>query len=95
MPTSPSKLGLMSYNSLHLIFIVGGVSSSTAATLLGSPVVASVVVVVAVVVVVSEASLPSLSQLTPEVRGQSLLGFTIKLPPPTHSHCCCLASCLF
>jgi len=78
---------------LSLIFIVGGVSSSTAATLLGSPVVASVAVVVAVVVVVSEASLPSLSQLTPEARGQSLLGFTIKLPPPTHSHCC-LASCL-
>jgi len=50
---------------LSLIFIVGGVSSSTAATLLGSPVVASVAVVVAVVVVVSEASLPSLSQLTP------------------------------
>jgi len=51
---------------LSLIFIVGGVSSSTAATLLGSPVVASVAVVVAVVVVVSEASLPSLSQLTPD-----------------------------
>jgi len=50
---------------LSLIFIVGGVSSSTAATLLGSPVVASVAVVVAVVVVVPEASLPSLSQLTP------------------------------
>jgi len=50
---------------LSLIFIIGGVSTSTAATLFGSPVVASVVVVIAVVVVVSEASLPSLSQLTP------------------------------
>ena len=49
--------------------IVGFVSSSTASTLLGSPVVASVVAV-AVVVVVSKASLPSLSQLTPEARDQ-------------------------
>ena len=75
--TKLDQLGLIKCNSLHLIFIVGSVSSSTATTLLGSPVVASVVVaVVAVVVVVSEASLPSLSQLTPEARGQYLLSLT-------------------
>ena len=73
--TRLDKLGLIKCNSLHLIFIVGSVSSSTATTLLGSPVVASVVVV-AIVVVVSGASLPSLSQLTPEARGQYLLSLT-------------------